>query len=182
MMRAADSPLRVATLPLHHAAEAHPVGASMADGTMPAVWWVDWLSALHEIHMALDPHLDPALHRVAALEQDIAAMNRDGFTAHASPAAIAFTDELVRGVQSYGGGAYVFTGAHLMGGAITERAIGHRLPCAHLRWLDRAAALAAWQPYRSDASLAPSAIAAFGCVGSILSEILARHPQPEAAQ
>jgi len=175
-MRAAESGLRLATKELHHAAEAHPIGASMADGTMRPEWWAEWLQALFVIHCALDVHLPPDLGRSDALAADITAMATQ-YDCHGadSDAAAGFARQLHYGYGIHGA-AYVFTGAHLMGGAITERAIGQRLPCAHLRWLDRAAAIAAWQTYRSDTSREKEARAAFRCVLDILDEILSRHP------
>lgn len=178
-MRAADSPLRLATRELHHAAEAHPVGASMADGTMRPEWWTDWLYALGVIHAPLDARIHFALDRGQHLSWDLDAMIRQGYEPHESEAAAALARDLAQG-RGIGGAAYVFTGAHLMGGAITERAIGLRLPCAHLRWSDRPAALAAWQHYRTDATLEADARRAFATVIAILDEILARHPAAAA--
>jgi hypothetical protein len=174
-MRASDSPLRLATRDLHHAAEAHPVGAAMADGTMRPEWWADWLFALWVIHHRMDPFLPIELRRADQLQRDLHASAELVSTIHRSPAAADFS-ECLRTGEGVAGAAYVFTGAHLMGGAITERAIGTRLPCEHLRWVDRAAAITAWQPYRSDATNEADARAAFSCVLAILDEILGNYP------
>jgi hypothetical protein len=174
-MRAADSPLRLATKELHHAAEAHPVGASMADGTMRPEWWADWLQALHMIHMELDKHIPSSLARASELMEDVEEMSRRGFQGAFSEEANWWVQELQRN-RYVNGSAYVFTGAHLMGGAITERAIGTKLPCAHLRWNNRAQSLTDWQPFRTYVTEEADARMAFRCVLAILEEIKARHP------
>lgn len=174
-MRAADSPLRVATLPWHHAAEAHVVGKAMVDGTMPDEWWADWLAALEMIHYALDPALSDVLHRADRLTEDVTAMIARGVSPVAPKRAWALAQDLHAG-QFIEGAAYVFTGAHLMGGAVAERALRSRLPCAHLRWEDRPAALSAWQPYRSDDTKAEDATEVFKAIIDILEEIRARNP------
>ncbi|MFZ4410496.1 MAG: hypothetical protein ACOYOH_24325, partial [Paracraurococcus sp.] len=67
---------------------------------------------------------------------------------------------------------YVFTGAHLMGGAITQRALAGRLPAAHLAWTNRPAALEAWRPWREAEGVEREAQAAFGLVLNIMDEIV----------
>lgn len=160
--------LREATRALHHAAERTPLGAAMADGTMPARWWCDWLGALRTIHAALDPHLPPVLARLHGIDADLAALlpmqPAPGRAAAAFAATLSAPGAIV-------GAAYVFTGAHLMGGAVTERRIGHRLPCAHLRWPDRRAALDAWRPLRERVDAEAEARAAFAAVLAISADI-----------
>lgn len=175
-IRQALAPLRLATQDLHHAAERHPVGASMADGTMRPDWWADWINALLTIHLSLDHHLAPTLRRCTELYTDLATVSLfEGVKPRISRAAWEFAAGLDRRCN-VAGAAYVFTGAHLMGGAITERMIGKRLPCEHLRWPDRAAALADWKPWRAQGDVEGEARAAFACVLAILDEILHNHP------
>jgi heme oxygenase len=156
--------LREATRSLHHAAESTPLGAAMADGTMPARWWCDWLGALRVVHRALDPALPPVLARCDELEADLVALLP--LQPRPIKPAADYADLLVSEAARLGA-AYVFTGAHLMGGAVTERRIGGRLPCAHLRWADRRLALEAWRPLRERADLEAEARAAFAAVLAI---------------
>lgn len=164
-------PLWHATRELHHAAEQHPVGAAMAAGTISPRWWLDWCGALRTIHAELDPHLPEALHRVARLDSDCAHMAP--LQPRPSYAAAQFAAQLLN-PGLIDGAAYVFTGAHLMGGAITDRALAGSLPCQHLRWDDRRAALEAWKPWRSsdDPSVANGARTAFAAVLAIMDGVL----------
>jgi heme oxygenase len=156
--------LASATKELHHAAERHSVGGSMADGTISEQYWADWLGALWVIHKELDPHLPVVLHRVERLETDL---NEMELTPRFIEAAVSYTD-----ILDPAGAAYVFTGAHLMGGAVMERKLRDRLPCAHLRWDDRQEALRAWRPMRENGDAADAAKAAFAAVISIMDEIV----------
>lgn len=159
--------LREATRELHHAAERHPVGAAMAAGTISEAWWMRWLMALLDIHLRLDQSMPPVLRRIAELERDIAAMPGQ---LPVSAAAWAYAQTLTTEPALRAAG-YVFTGAHLMGGAVTDRALAGRLPCAHLRWEDRRAALDAWRPWREAEGLEDEARRAFAVVLAIMDEI-----------
>lgn len=158
--------LRDATRDLHHAVEQTPLGRAMSSGAMPATWWSDWIGALHTIHTHLDPHLAPSLHRVVALATDLAHLPEPVPTETAPRFALTLTTPEARDAA-----AYVLCGAHLMGGAIAERRLGHALPCAHLRWPDRRAALDAWRPLRDRADLAPLARDTFAALLAISTEI-----------
>lgn len=156
--------LRERTRELHHAAERHPIGAAMAAGDVDAQVWADWLGALLVVHTKLDPMLPPACGRVAALLEDLAGSP----SARPNRAAQGYAEALADPV----GAAYVFTGAHLMGGAVIEKRIAGRLPCAHLRWGDRQAALQAWRPLRECHEREDDARLAFQAVIDIMDEIL----------
>ena len=161
--------LKEATKDLHHAAEQHPIGASMADGSIPQEWWADWLLALFTVHLVLDPHLASCLHRTEALFKDL----------EESPVVPKLTWAAVEYAQSLDdplnrvGATYVFTGAHLMGGAITAKAVGDRVPTHHLQWEDRSEAVKEWSPLRDHSAIEPQAIAGFKAVMKILEEIYA---------
>ncbi|MBX9697881.1 MAG: hypothetical protein K2X74_00535 [Acetobacteraceae bacterium] len=163
--------LRDATRELHHAAERHPVGAAMAAGTISVRWWLDWCGALRTIHAELDPRLPAVLGRERELDADVAALLP--MQPMPSYAAAQFAGGLTAPLAVVGA-AYVFTGAHLMGGAVTERAVGARLPCAHLRWADRRAALDAWRPWRDAIEAEEAARAAFAAVLAIMDGIRGR--------
>ena len=154
-----------ATRELHHKAEAHPVGASMSNGTIDAQSWADWLGALLVVHQRIDPHLPVACRRYSELLTDI----RDNvpYAPRYNRAAREYADSL----GDVMGAAYVFTGAHLMGGHLMAQKLGHRLPCAHLRWADRTAALAFLKPLRERDEYAVEAVRAFGAVIAIMDEI-----------
>lgn len=161
-------PLWHATRDLHHAAERHPVGAAMADGSISERWWCDWLGALRVVHAALDPHLPAALHRVHQIDADLAVM------APMQPA-VGHAPHLFAGSLTthlaITGAAYVFTGAHLFGGALTARALGGRLPASHLLWVDRQDALRIWRPMRDAIEAELYACSAFSAVLAIMDGI-----------
>jgi heme oxygenase len=159
--------LREATKDLHHAAEAHVVGSRMSEGTISPGWWADWVGALRIVHGTLDPCLPEPVQRVRQLDHDLSRCDQP---ARLNLAALRFAEQLDQ-PGKITGAAYVFTGAHLMGGAVMERRLGDRLPCAHLRWGDRRAALNAWQPYRTVTDAGDEARTAFMAVLAIMDEI-----------
>jgi hypothetical protein len=160
-------PLWEATRDLHHACEAHGVGAAMASGAPPAEWYTQWLQALHTIHSVVDPTLHPVLHRVKRLEQDIEAMKID---VPQSNAAAQYAQSLTTD-EALAGAAYVLTGAHLMGGEIMRRRLtGY--PTTHLEWDDRNIALAELKTLRSRPDIAEPARACFAALLAVMDEIL----------
>jgi heme oxygenase len=159
--------LRNETKELHHSAERHPIGAAMADGTISERWWIDWIQALLVIHTELDRHLPESMHRATELAKDL---SESLLTPHINQAAIKYAATLTN-PTAIEGAAYVFTGAHLMGGAVTDRALAGRLPCNHLRWTDRQQSLADWKPLRTKVELKEEASRAFAAVLAILNEI-----------
>jgi heme oxygenase len=157
--------LRDATRELHHAAERHAVGSAMSAGTIGPQRWSDWLGALLVVHGIIDPSLPAPLRRAEAVARDL---NRlagypPRWCASAARYAVGANHEAA---------AYVFTGAHLMGGAIMARKLGDRLPCEHLAWHDRASAVRLWEPLRERADLVLPAREAFGAILHIMDEIV----------
>lgn len=165
--------LRNETKEVHHSAEKHPIGASMADGTITERWWVDWIQALLTIHTELDKHFPSSMHRVKELALDL---SESTIIPHVNQAAINYVATLTDR-NSLEAAAYVFTGAHLMGGAMTDRALNGRLPCNHLRWTDRQVTLADWKPLRTKGELKDEATRAFATVIVILDEIYNAEPK-----
>jgi hypothetical protein len=159
--------LRESTKNLHHRAEKHPIGASMANGTISERWWVDWINALLSIHMELDKHVPNSMKRCDELVKDL---NGCSIISNHNYAATEYAKTLSDEYEREGA-IYVFTGAHLMGGAVTDKAIDGRLPCNHLRWTDRKQTLTDWKPYREKIELKDSANRAFDAVSKILDEI-----------
>lgn len=159
--------LREATQDLHHAAERHPLGAAMADGSISEQWWADWLGALFIIHSTIDPELPTSLRRTVEIARDIAEL---GIQPNPSRCAM----EYVQSLSSTEATAYVFTGAHLMGGAITAGQVGDRLPTHHLQWNDRRESVREWKPWRERDDLAEDARLAFSAVIGICEEITSR--------
>lgn len=161
--------LRHATKELHHRAEQHPIGSSMANGTMPEKWWVDWIHALKVIHEVIDENVPDSIKRVAELAADEKAC-----TLEPIPTKVAAEyAESIRGKQDeIDAATYVLVGAHLMGGAITEKNIGHRLPCEHVRWKDRAQSTRDWKPLRDRSDLVDSANRTFAVLIDVMDEIL----------
>lgn len=157
------------TRDLHHACEAHPVGAAMASGTPPRHWYAAWLDTLHQIHAAIDPHLPEAAHRAARVRADMDAM---GFEIPHTEAAARYVETLTD-ERAIAGAGYVLTGAHLMGGEIMRRRLDG-FPTQHLEWDDRKAALAVLQGFRDRDDLVSAARACFGALLASMDEIHAR--------
>jgi len=162
--------LWTATRDLHHACEAHPVGAAMASGKPPAVWYADWLQALHQLHVVVDSVLPLELGRIDRLDADLVA---SGAVATRSIAADKYTYTL-NNELSLEGAAYVLTGAHLMGGELMRRRL-EGYPTSHLEWDDRKVGLAWLKPVRERADLAQAARDCFAALLSIMDEIQERH-------
>lgn len=159
-------PLWEATRDLHHACEAHPVGAAMSSGNPPIHWYAQWLDALRTIHAVVDPTLPAVLHRVERVERDTASMQ---LQVPRNTAAIAYADSLKTDAE-IAGAAYVLTGAHLMGGEIMRRRlIG--FPTAHLEWDDRKAALAELKTLRERGDIVEPARACFAALLAVMDEI-----------
>ena len=159
--------LKEKTKELHHAAEKHPVGQSMAEGNISDRWWANWLGALFVIHSAIDRWLPEAMQRVVQIAEDIAETQLPPNT---NFAALDYARSLDTR-QRAEGAAYVFTGAHLMGGAITARNIEHRLPVHHLKWADRQDVVRQWSPLRDREDLEAHALEAFQAVINVMDEI-----------
>lgn len=159
--------LRELTRPSHHAAEQHAVGAAMAEGTISADWWSAWCAALLPVHAILDLHSPPSIYRTAELIADLSV----GPPAQINREALAYARTLTT-PDAIEGAIYVFTGAHLMGGAVIAKRVGDRLPCAHLHWADRRQAIADWSPLRARSELQAHADAAFAAISAIMDEIV----------
>jgi len=162
-------PLKHLTHDLHHAAEQHPVGAAMAAGNISKEWWADWLMSLLLIHNRFDHHLPQRMRRVEQLQKDLAELSVQPLIL---PAAVAYARKLDT-VEALEAAAYVFTGAHLMGGAIAAKANAHRLPVHHLTWDNRNEVVAMWSPYRDRADLEQEVRNAFKAILNIMEEIYA---------
>lgn len=160
-------PLWEATRDLHHACEAHGVGAAMAGGAPPVEWYTQWLQALSTIHSVVDPTLHPVLHRVERLQQDITAMRVE---VSPSKAAAQYAQSLDSD-KKLAGAAYVLTGAHLMGGEIMRRRLtGYST--THLEWDNRALALMELKTLRSRTDITESARACFAALLAVMDEII----------
>lgn len=160
------------TRDLHHACEAHPVGAAMASGMPPVSWYAGWLQALLQIHTVVDKNLPAELSRASNLKQDILEL---GFKTQPILAADLYAKTLVS-TQDIAGAGYVLTGAHLMGGEIMRRRL-QNFPTNHLEWTDRKAALQGLQQLRSTPDITEQARACFGALLSCMNEIQQRFPQ-----
>lgn len=160
-------PLWEATRDLHHACEAHPVGAAMSTGKPPVHWYGQWLRVLRTIHSVVDPTLSPVLYRVARIDQDLASL---GVELPDNQAAIDYAVSLIKEPQ-IAGAAYVLTGAHLMGGEIMRRRL-EGFPTAHLEWDDRRKALDELKGLRSRDDIAEPARACFAALLAGMDEIL----------
>lgn len=171
------SGLREATRDLHHRAEQHPIGAAMAAGTIGAQAWADWLGALLVVHAAIDPHVPPACRRVDQLLADV--VGGAPLAPRWSVAAASYANSL----SAIDGAFYVFTGAHLMGGALIEKLVRDRLPCEHLRWADRKASIGGWSYLReiTDPAVEQQARDAFAAVLAIMDEVLQRQESRHVA-
>ena len=159
-------PLWEATRDLHHACEAHPVGAAMASGTPPMQWYADWLSALYTIHWSVDQHIPEIIRRSEQVQNDLTDTN---CPVNIIRAANKYVNSLVT-EKDIAGAAYVLTGAHLMGGEIMRRRlVGY--PTSHLEWTDRKAAIAELMKFRERKELAQEARNCFQALLDIMDEI-----------
>ncbi len=165
-------PLWEATRDLHHACEAHPVGAAMASGTPPMQWYADWLQAIRVIHDEIDFSLPKILRRSERLAQDVDAT---GMGTDPVDAAREYADSLDT-PDKVAGAAYVLTGAHLMGGEIMRRRLDG-YPVSHLEWADRPAAIAELKSFRERPELAEQARQCFSALLKIMDQIKDR-PRP----
>ena len=160
--------LKEVTKEVHHLAERHPIGASMADGTITEDVWADWVHCLFCIHMMIDPYLSEELQRTKELAKDVQQLNVEPF---ANQRVMHYVMSL-NTQDAIDGATYVFTGAHLMGGAITAKNIRDRLPVNHLDWENRKEAVKLWNPLRDREELADEAMDAFNTIIEIMDEIL----------
>lgn len=159
-------PLWEATRDLHHACEAHPVGAAMASGKPPAEWYAKWLKVLHTIHSVVDPTISPTIRRVDVIEQDLGKYEEQPGE---NSAALTYAQSLLT-PDAIAGAAYVLTGAHLMGGEVMRRRLDG-YPTAHLTWESRGAALAELKAYRERDGIAEPARACFAALLAAMDEI-----------
>lgn len=166
-------PLWETTRDLHHACEAHPVGAAMASGQPPRHWYALWIKALLGIHDRVDPSISPVVRRRAGLTADLEAMGGDSVpeVQAARDYADSLNDEL-----ALAGAAYVLTGAHLMGGEIMRRRLAG-FPTQHLTWEDRKTALAELGQLRQRPDIVEPARACFEALLAIMDEIQSSEDQ-----
>lgn len=161
-------PLWEATRDLHHACEAHPVGAAMASGTPPMQWYANWLSALYTIHWTVDPHISKVIHRTERVQNDLTATD---CPVNIIRAANKYANSLIT-EKDIAGVAYVLTGAHLMGGEIMRRRlVGY--PTTHLEWDDRKAAIVELNKFREREDIAEESRNCFHALLKIMDEIKA---------
>jgi len=161
-----------ATRDLHHACEQHPIGASMAAGSPPAVWYANWLQVLLQLHTVVDPHLDPIVHRTTRVLRDLNAL---GIPTKTIKAAEHYTNTLTNTINITGAG-YVLTGAHLMGGEIMRRRL-QGYPTEHLCWQDRKQALKCLDVLRASEGVAEPARLCFQALLDSMDEIYENYPQ-----
>lgn len=159
-----------ATTELHHSAELHPFGQRMATGTLTRAEWANWLGAMLQIHLALDPYLPPSLKRAHDLQMDLAEMLplRAEFSPVAAGIVAALTD-----VELIGGLCYILSGANLKGGQVIRKRIEPLgFPCHHLTFLSETAAADKWlKQLREVPALAKGAQDAFAAVLVLMTEI-----------
>jgi hypothetical protein len=161
------TPLWESTRELHHACEKHPVGAAMASGSPPPLYYVDWLGALEEIHTIVDPDMGDVLRRTDRLRADTRSMGLEPLKLNATKE---YVEKLKQDSLLRAGAAYVLTGAHLMGGEIMRRRLVD-FPTEHLTWDDRPAALLELKSLREADNVVEPAIACFKALLDIMDEI-----------
>ena len=164
-------PLWEATRDLHHACEAHPVGAAMSTGKPPMIWYAAWVKALWQIHSIVDPHAPKSIHRTERLVQDLSVAG--------DVAELAAANDYIRtldNANALSGALYVLTGAHLMGGEIMRRRL-EGYPTLHLEWDERKDALAELQILRTRGELGQEARDCFAALLSVMDEIQNTYPE-----
>jgi len=162
-----------ATTDLHHDAEKHPFGVRMAEGTLSRQEWTDWLGAMGQLHLVLDPYLPPSLKRMHDLHMDQLLMLP--LVPHYSLEAAETASRLCE-PELIGGLAYILSGANLRGGqVIRKRLMPLGFPCHHLTFESDANAADAWlKKLREATELRVGAQEAFRAVLKIMDEIDAR--------
>lgn len=166
-------PLWEYTRDLHHACEAHPVGAAMATGKPPMIWYAAWVKALLQIHSHIDPHAASCIRRTERLIKDNELVG--------DVAEIAAANDYIRTLDNsntVSGALYVLTGAHLMGGEIMRRRL-EGYPTSHLEWDDRKESLAELQLYRTRGELGEDARRCFEALLAVMDEIQEKYPEGE---
>ena len=158
------------TRDLHHACEQHQVGAAMATGTPPKVWYANWLHGLLQIHWTIDPHQARCLRRVDRLKQDLDELSIE---TNDLKSAQNYCNSIFMSDKRIAGASYVLTGAHLMGGEVMRRRlVGY--PTKHLEWEDRKQALAELTLLREREDIVDEARACFHALLHIMDEIIER--------
>ena len=159
------------TRDLHHACEAHPLGQAMANATISAQQWLDWLGALRLIHERLDPHLPPYAQVAGELTLDMIDMLP--LVPRQNQSAQDFARSLDT-PERIGAAAYVLIGAHRRGGRVIEKRLaeaGRALPCRHVRFFAPDHAEAMVKSLRDKALLATAARQTFAALLDIMEEI-----------
>jgi len=156
-----------ATRDLHHACEAHPVGARMTQGTVTPQEWADWLAAFRAVHHAIDPWLPAHMARVALLDADLALLPAP----RGGPAAQALADRLTTPL-AIEAAAYVLHGAHRRGGRVLASTMGKAgLPTAHVSYPLPAEVEAMVKALRDRSELADAARDVFAGLLAVMDEI-----------
>ena len=124
------------TLQLHHEAEAHSFGAAMSKGELSEQQWADWMGALTQLYVVIDPYLPDALKRTRDLFNDLLALSSKEiyprYSYHADDVAGMIADGATN-VGYVAGMCYILAGANLRGGQIVRKAVEKRdFPCSHL--------------------------------------------------
>lgn len=171
-----------ATTDLHHDAEKHPFGERMANGTITQQEWTDWLGAMSQIHLAIDPYLHPSLKRGHDVAMDLMMMLP--LTPNYSTAAAEALTNLDQNPELIGGLCYILSGANLRGGQVIRRKLEPiGFPVHHLTFAPEDALPAdRWLKKLRDATgVAGGAQDAFRAVLRVMDEIDARSVQRQAA-
>jgi hypothetical protein len=166
-----EQPLWESTRDLHHACEAHPIGATMSAGTVSEQVWCDWLEALRVVHKAIDEWVPPYVQVAGELTLDLVDMLPLTPRLLLAPHVFAATLDTP---ERAAGAAYVLVGAHRRGGQMMERSFanaGRTLPNRHVRFQDPAAAEAFVKALRLKGFLTDAARDTFQCLLDTMDEI-----------
>jgi len=152
---------------LHHACEAHPVGQRMADGTITAQEWADWLAAFRAAHLVIDPVFPDHLGRVALLNADLSQLPAP----RACDASQALASR-INNPNAYNAAAYVLHGAHRRGGRVLASTMGRvGFATTHVVYTQPAEAEAFVKALRGRVELAESARAMFSGLLAVMDDI-----------
>ena len=124
------------TIQLHHEAESHEFGAAMSKGELSEKQWADWMGALSQLYVVIDPYLPEPLKRTRDLFNDLLELSSKEiyptYSFHAADVAGSITDGATN-VGYIAGMCYILAGANLRGGQIVRKAVEKRsFPCSHL--------------------------------------------------
>ena len=170
------------TADLHHKAEEHPFGAAMSAGELSPQEWADWMAAMLQIYLAVDPMLPVSGRRSHDLFMDLLKMKNAGVSPVQSVEALAVANRITLNptdIDYVGGVSYILLGANLRGGQLIRKALTAKGvdACSHLFFVeeDKADGEVHLDALRSSKGVVNGAREMFTSIVAIMDEIWSRY-------